>query len=83
MTVVFSLESSNRSDSNDYTHHTIFNILKKITLNYPKSETMGISPRTQELVRNSRGKRAISVPAADVLLYLVSDDSTVFFFCFF
>ena len=44
----------------------------KITLNYPKSAAMGfLFQGTQELVRNSRGKRAISVRAIEVLLYLV------------
>ena len=38
---VFSLESPHRGDSNGYTQYTIFNIKKKITLNYPKSATMG------------------------------------------
>ena len=34
---------------------------RKITLNYPKSATMGFFQGTEELVRNSCGKRAISV----------------------
>ena len=34
---VFSLKSPHRGDSNEYTQYTIFNIKKKITLNYPKS----------------------------------------------
>ena len=38
---MFSLESPDRGDSNEYTHYTIFNIKKKITLNYPKSAAMG------------------------------------------
>ena len=38
---VFSLESPRRGDSNEVTQHTIFNIMKKITLNYVKSATMG------------------------------------------
>ena len=38
---VFSLESPHRGDSNEYTQYTIFNIKKKITLNYPKTATMG------------------------------------------
>ena len=42
---VFSLELSHRGDSNEYTQHTMFNILKKITLNYPKSAAMGFFPR--------------------------------------
>ena len=37
---VFSLESPHRGDSNVYTKYTIFNIKRKITLNYPKSAAM-------------------------------------------
>ena len=33
---VFPLESPHRGDSNEYTQHTIINIKKKNTLNYPK-----------------------------------------------
>ena len=39
---VFSLESPHQGDSNEYAQYTIFNIKKKITLNYPKSAAMGI-----------------------------------------
>ena len=39
------------------------NIRKKIILNYPKSAAMGFFLGTQERVRNSHGKRAISVVA--------------------
>ena len=38
---VFSLESPQCGDSNEYTQYTIINIIKKITLNYPKSAAMG------------------------------------------
>ena len=38
---VFSLESPNPGHSNGYKQYTIFNIKKKITLNYPKSSAMG------------------------------------------
>ena len=38
---MFSLESLYRGDSNEYTQYTIFNIERKIALNYPKSATMG------------------------------------------
>ena len=40
---VFSLESPDQSDSNEYTQYTIFKIhvKKKITLNYSKSAAMG------------------------------------------
>ena len=41
---MFSIESSHRGNSNEYTQYTIFNILKKITLNYPKSAAMGFFP---------------------------------------
>ena len=33
---VFSFELPHRGDSNEYTQHTIINIKKKITLNYPE-----------------------------------------------
>ena len=33
---MFSLKSPHRGDSNEYTKHSIFNIKKKITLNYPE-----------------------------------------------
>ena len=61
-----------RGDSNENTKYTIFNIKKKITLNYPKSAAMEFFPGTQERVRNSCGKRAISVRAIEVLLYLAN-----------
>ena len=38
---MFSLESPDRGDSNEYTQYTIFNMNKKITLNYPRSAAMG------------------------------------------
>ena len=66
---MFSLESPHRDDSNEYTQYTIFNIKKKVTLNYSKSAAMALFQGTQERVRNSRGKRAISVPATEVLSY--------------
>ena len=65
---VFSIESPHRGDSNEYTQYTVFNIKKKITLNYPKSAAKGLFLGAQERVRNSRGKRALSVRAAEVLL---------------
>ena len=44
---------------------------KKGTINYPKSAAVGFFFQgTQERVRNSRGKRAISVRAIEVLLYI-------------
>ena len=38
---VFLLESPHRSDSDEYTQHTILNIKNEMTLNYPKSAFMG------------------------------------------
>ena len=38
---MFSLESPHGGDSNKYTQYTIFDMKKKITLNYPKSAAMG------------------------------------------
>ena len=67
---MFSLESPQRGNSNEYTQYTIFNIKKKITLNDSTSQLWDFFQGTQELVRNSRGKRAISVRATEVLLYL-------------
>ena len=42
---VFSLESPHRGDSIEYTQYTIFNIIKKITLNYHKAAAMGFFSR--------------------------------------
>ena len=45
---MFSVESPHRGNSNEYAQYTIFNIKRKIALNYPKSAAM-----TQARVRNS------------------------------
>ena len=66
---LLSLKSPHRGNTNEYTQYTIFNITLKISLNYPVSAVVGFSLGTQEQVQNSRGKRAISVPATQVLLY--------------
>ena len=65
---MFSLESLRRGGSNEDTQYIIFNIKKKIALNYSKSAAMGFFQGAQERVRNSRGKRVISVRATEVLL---------------
>ena len=65
---MFSLESPHWGDSNEYTQYTVFNIKRKVTLNYPKSATKGFFLGTQDQVRNSSGKRAVSVRATEVLL---------------
>ena len=40
---MLSLESPHRGDSNENTKYTIFNIIKKIILNYPKLQLWGFS----------------------------------------
>ena len=42
---MFSLESPHRGDSNENTQYTIFNIYKKVSLNYPKFAAMKSFPR--------------------------------------
>ena len=78
---VFYLESPHRGNSNEYTQQTIIYIKKKISLNNPKYNNVcsyGILfLRTQERVRNSRGKLAISVRATEVLLYFVYHLGTI------
>ena len=68
---VFILESSQWGDSNEYTQYTIFNMNNKNTPKLSKICSFGLFFQgTQERVRNSRGKRAISVRAFEVLLYV-------------
>ena len=62
---MFSLESPHRGDSNDYTQYTIFNLKNE---NHPILSKICM----QDGVRNSRGIRAISVRAIEVLLYFLS-----------
>ena len=50
---------------------TFFNIKKKIILNYPKSATTGFVPRDSRMSSKLLGKRAISVQATEVLLYII------------
>ena len=70
---MFSLESPHRGDSNEYTQYTIFSIKKKIILkNCRKFGAVGFFQETQERVRNSRGRRAISVRDTAVLLYFIN-----------
>ena len=54
------------------THNIPFfeHIKKKITLNFPNLQPRDYFQGTQERVRNSRGKLAISVRATEVLLKL-------------
>ena len=44
---MISLKSPHRGDSNDYTQYTIFNIRKKIPLNYSKPAAIGFLQGTQ------------------------------------
>ena len=76
---VFSLEPPHRGDSNENTKYTIFNIKKE---NHPKLSQictyLNFFQGTQERVRNSRGKRAISVRAIEALLYNVLNVPPIF-----
>ena len=76
---MFALESPHRGDSNEYTEQAIINIKKKITLNYPKDHyvcSYGIfSLGTQERVRNSCGKRAISVRVKFYCMLIAVDET--------
>ena len=53
-------------------YHFQYKKKEKTALNYPKSAAMGFFKGTQEQVLNSYGKRAISVQATEVLLYIVT-----------
>ena len=70
---VFSLESPHQGDSNEYTQYTIFNIKRKIDLNCLTFAAVEFFLGTQARVRNSHGKRAISVRAIEVLLYMTNE----------
>ena len=59
------------------TKYTIFNTKKKITLNYSKSTDILFFQGTQERVRNSCGKRAISIRAIEVLYMLLISVVTI------
>ena len=68
---VFTLESSHRGDSNEYTQYTIFQYEKEKHPKLFQICSYGIFFQgTQERVRKSHGKQAISVRAIEVLLYL-------------
>ena len=73
---VFSLESPHRGDSNEYTQYIIFNMKEKNRPKLSRIAGMGFSQGTQERVRNSRGRRAISVPATESSTVLCSHDIT-------
>ena len=69
---MFPLKLLHQCDSDEYKQYIIFNIKKKkITPNYPKFAAMGFFLGTQERIRNSRGKRALSVRATEVILYVL------------
>ena len=65
---MFSFESPYRRNSYEYTQYIIFNTKKK--KKSPTSAAMGFFLGTQERVRDSHGKRAISIRATEVLLYI-------------
>ena len=72
------IRSSHRGDSFAYTQHAFSRRIRDLELSEIISAVMENNLRTQERVPNSRGKRAISVRAIDVSVYL-----QVFFFFFF
>ena len=80
---MFSLESPYQGDSNENTQFNIFNMHMCKKENQPKLSQIcsyGIfSLGTQERVRNSHGKQAISVRAIEVLLYLALKHGTCIF----
>ena len=51
---MFALESPHRGDSNEYTQYTIFNIKRKITLNFPKSAATEFFQGTLDRVEKAR-----------------------------
>ena len=53
---MFSLESPYGGDSNECTQYIIFNMKKKINLNFLKSAAVGFLQGSQERVQNSPGK---------------------------
>ena len=57
---VFSLESPQRGDSNEYTQCTIFNIKKKIILIYPKYAAMGFCSKG---LKNEFETAMVNVPS--------------------
>ena len=67
---VYSIESPQRGDSNEYTQHTILSYSKKISLNIYFLELWKNFIGTQKRVRISHGKRANGVRATEVRLYL-------------
>ena len=66
---VFSVESPHQGNFNVYTQYTISIIKRKSPKIILNLQLWDFFPGTQRQVRNSRGKRAISVPATEVLLY--------------
>ena len=67
---VLSLESPHWGDSNEYTQYTFFNIKKENHTKFSNLHLREFFLGTQERVGNSHGKRAISVRAIEVLLYM-------------
>ena len=76
---MFSLKSPHQGDSNEYTLYTIFNIQRKSAEIIPNLQLLDFFQGTQSRVQmvkepsksSSDGKRAISVQATEVLLYIL------------
>ena len=76
---MYSFKSPHRGGSNEYTQYAILNKKKKSHLIILNLQPRGVFLGTQEQVRNSSGKRAISVQATEVPLYVLSLDVWVHF----
>ena len=59
---MFTLESLHPGDSNEYTQYTIFDIKKKITLNYPKSAAMFFFPRDSRTSSKQVNRQSVVEP---------------------
>ena len=62
---MFSLESPHRGDSNEYTQYIIFNMIKKNTINYPKSAATGLFSKG---LKNEIERAVVNEPSVFELL---------------
>ena len=76
---MFSLDSHHRGDSNEYTQCTIFNIKKKITLNYPKLQLSGFSEGLMHVFEPAM----VNEPSVSELLKFYLCQTTVSAYAFF
>ena len=60
---MFSLESPQRGDSDEYTQYVIINIKKKITLNYPKCNNVCTYGIFSQGLKNEFDKAVVNEPS--------------------